>query len=257
MELKLHEQIAALRRVNGLTQEALAKKLGVTNQAVSKWEAGQCCPDLALLPEIASLFGVSMDALMGYIPPHSTDTLSELRKEIEDLPRGEDVRYTQKLTYALHAILLNKCMASANPGWNDDDAILHAGEAEWGYSCVSIPEITTVLRRGTVLFSDNRRFGLREPQIECITRILSVLGKWENLLCFSALYEQTVADEERYVSVSTAANAHGIPQDVAARCFAGDLAPFLSEKYEDGVCVYRIKGSAMHILPVLSLLSVG
>lgn len=40
MEIKLNEQIAAHRRKNGLTQEALANTLGVTNQAVSKWEAG-------------------------------------------------------------------------------------------------------------------------------------------------------------------------------------------------------------------------
>ncbi len=57
--------IAALRKEKGMTQETLANALGVTNQAVSKWESEQSCPDIALLPGIADLFGVSLDHLFG------------------------------------------------------------------------------------------------------------------------------------------------------------------------------------------------
>ena len=39
------QRIAALRKQAGMTQEALAQRLGITNQAVSKWESDQCCPD--------------------------------------------------------------------------------------------------------------------------------------------------------------------------------------------------------------------
>ena len=52
-----------LRLAKGLTQEQVAQQLGVTYQAVSKWENGTNTPDIALLPEIASLFGVTIDAL--------------------------------------------------------------------------------------------------------------------------------------------------------------------------------------------------
>ena len=62
------EIISAHRRKLGLTQEGLAQKLGVTNQAVSKWESGQSCPDIALLPAIADLFGITIDALFGREP---------------------------------------------------------------------------------------------------------------------------------------------------------------------------------------------
>ena len=63
------EQIIAFHRKRlGLTQEALAQKLGVTNQAVSKWESGQSCRDIALLPAIADLFGITLDALFGREP---------------------------------------------------------------------------------------------------------------------------------------------------------------------------------------------
>ena len=44
--MKINEQIAALRKKKGITQESLAQVLGVTNQSVSKWESGQCCPDI-------------------------------------------------------------------------------------------------------------------------------------------------------------------------------------------------------------------
>ncbi len=63
MSIKIAEQIAALRKKKGLTQEELAKALGVTNQAVSKWESNKCCPDIELLPQLARIFGCSIDSL--------------------------------------------------------------------------------------------------------------------------------------------------------------------------------------------------
>lgn len=62
-QMKIGENIRALRLRKGLTQEQVAQQLGVTYQAVSKWENGTNTPDIALLPEIASLFGVTIDAL--------------------------------------------------------------------------------------------------------------------------------------------------------------------------------------------------
>ena len=56
---------ALLRREKGVTQEALAQALGVTNQSVSKWESEQCCPDITLLLPLASYFGVTTDMLLG------------------------------------------------------------------------------------------------------------------------------------------------------------------------------------------------
>lgn len=64
-ELTLCKNIAALRKGAGLTQEALASQLGLTYQAISKWENGLSCPDVQLLPQIADIFNVSIDALFG------------------------------------------------------------------------------------------------------------------------------------------------------------------------------------------------
>ena len=64
----MNEIIVRYRKNLGLTQEALAQRLGVTNQAVSKWESGQSCPDIALLPALADIFGITLDQLFGREP---------------------------------------------------------------------------------------------------------------------------------------------------------------------------------------------
>ena len=61
----LGNAIAHYRKKLGLTQEQLAQRLDVTNQAVSKWETDQCCPDVAVLPRLADIFDISLDALFG------------------------------------------------------------------------------------------------------------------------------------------------------------------------------------------------
>ena len=63
--MTLGNRISYHRKKLGLTQEALAKQLDVTNQAVSKWEADLCCPDVMLLPKIADIFGITVDELFG------------------------------------------------------------------------------------------------------------------------------------------------------------------------------------------------
>lgn len=63
--MTLGTTIASLRKQHNITQEILAQKLGVTNQAVSKWESDICCPDVTLLPKIADIFDVSIDTLFG------------------------------------------------------------------------------------------------------------------------------------------------------------------------------------------------
>lgn len=65
MTIYLSENIKRLRREKDLTQEKLAEYLGVTFQSVSNWERGESYPDITMLPEIASFFGVSTDDLLG------------------------------------------------------------------------------------------------------------------------------------------------------------------------------------------------
>ena len=63
--ISLGKRIAEQRHGMGLTQKELADKVGVTAQAVSKWERGSSCPDIAILDEIAESLGVSVSQLLG------------------------------------------------------------------------------------------------------------------------------------------------------------------------------------------------
>lgn len=63
-EMNIGNNISALRKKKGITQEELANELGVSAQAVSKWENNSSCPDVSLLTQIADYFGVSVDALL-------------------------------------------------------------------------------------------------------------------------------------------------------------------------------------------------
>ena len=61
----LGRKIADTRRNARLTQNDLAARVGVTAQAVSKWEQGRSCPDIAILDEIADALGISLFELLG------------------------------------------------------------------------------------------------------------------------------------------------------------------------------------------------
>ena len=83
--MNIGEKIAELRRDAGLTQEALASKLVISPQAVSKWERGVANPDLELIPEIARLFGISTDELLGLSSPKARE--NELESRVSSLER--------------------------------------------------------------------------------------------------------------------------------------------------------------------------
>ncbi|KRM04195.1 helix-turn-helix domain-containing protein [Lactobacillus kitasatonis] len=62
--MKLGQKIADLRKKSGLSQEALAEKMNVSRQAVSKWESNQSIPDIKKIVDLSELFGVTTDYLL-------------------------------------------------------------------------------------------------------------------------------------------------------------------------------------------------
>ena len=80
----LGSKIAELRKNNGMTQDQLSEKLGVTPQAVSKWENDISCPDIMLLPKIANLLGTTCDELLSNEPRKETVLLPEERRKNPD-----------------------------------------------------------------------------------------------------------------------------------------------------------------------------
>ena len=62
------DNLTHLRKLNHMTQEDIAEKLGVTRQAVAKWESGETIPDLEKSRQLAEFFGVSLDDIANYEP---------------------------------------------------------------------------------------------------------------------------------------------------------------------------------------------
>ena len=64
MNIEIANRLVQLRKENGLSQEALAAKLGISRQAISKWERAEASPDTDNLMALAELYGMSLDALL-------------------------------------------------------------------------------------------------------------------------------------------------------------------------------------------------
>ncbi len=86
MKNTLGQRIAFLRKEKGLTQEELAVSLGVSAQAVSKWENDVSCPDIMLLPQLSKILGVTSDELLsGEKEPVVAIIPEEQRKNMEKM----------------------------------------------------------------------------------------------------------------------------------------------------------------------------
>ena len=84
-KIKIGEKIRLLRKKNDVTQDKLADHLGVTPQAVSRWESGVCYPDMNYLPSIADYFSVTMDDLLCYNGSQKAAKVSEYLEQVESL----------------------------------------------------------------------------------------------------------------------------------------------------------------------------
>lgn len=69
--MKLHEKIYYCRKKSGLSQDALAEKLGISRQAISKWETGESVPETGKLVALASALGVTVDWLLSEDEPEA------------------------------------------------------------------------------------------------------------------------------------------------------------------------------------------
>ncbi|MBR6683249.1 MAG: helix-turn-helix transcriptional regulator [Firmicutes bacterium] len=101
MKLAIGDNIKSLRKSKNITQENLAEMLGVSCQSVSRWELGTCYPDMELLPELARIFNISVDQLLG------VDELVEKKKVDEYLARFQT---------AISKGLIDDCIAIAREG---------------------------------------------------------------------------------------------------------------------------------------------
>lgn len=85
MNETIGNRISKFRKAKGLTQEELAAQLGVSSQAVSKWENDASCPDISLLPQLCRVLGVTTDELLTGKNDEVRLVPVENRKNLEEL----------------------------------------------------------------------------------------------------------------------------------------------------------------------------
>ncbi len=107
MENVIGGQIKKYRVAKGITQEKLGQLVGVTTQAVSKWERGGM-PDTELLPDLSSVLGVSIDALFGR---EERSISASIARKLCNMPSEEVYRYAFRLCWAVEVGLLQEISA--------------------------------------------------------------------------------------------------------------------------------------------------
>ena len=247
--IKINEQIAFLRKQKGLTQEELANALGVTNQAVSKWESAQCCPDIQLLPDIAKLFDVSVDELIGY---KTSDGLGDICLKIKDyftaLPEKAAFESAYRIAAFLHETASTDGYKNRVP-WKEKD---YSAEevSSWGLSVCSEPEGSTGRRNNNIFFSLGK--GYVSPTGAQLRDLMFTLEQFSDLDTLKVLYTLhglTLADFDLYVTADEIASAAHLKSEVVENVLK-DMP--LTVKEDDGIFKYRLEGSFSHIPSLLS-----
>lgn len=128
--LDMAERIRGMRTARGYTQERLARQLGLTPAAVSKWECGQALPDITVLGPLAAALGTTTDDLLGYDPDVDEARAEEVLGPVREAASRGDAAEAEKLAgealaaypasttaaFAAASALMEAAQAAADPG---------------------------------------------------------------------------------------------------------------------------------------------
>jgi len=152
MVIKIGEKIKELRKKSDITQERFAEYLGVTAQAVSKWEVESGYPDIELLPSIANFFDVTIDELMGF-------DISKKQQKIDSILGDKE-----------------KALETANKfPFISRESVLAKIVGEYKETGIDISaQKGSVVLEGLELFADEKHI---QPIVESLDSLLNVAGQ--------------------------------------------------------------------------------
>lgn len=127
--MTLGEKLSEKRRSKNMTQDDVAEKLGVTPQAVSKWENDASCPDISLLPTIASLYDTTIDELLSkeaapavtFVPPEKRKNFNDMVFRILVQDGGDKVKVNLPMPLVKFALETGIQMGSMNINCGNTD----------------------------------------------------------------------------------------------------------------------------------------
>ena len=213
MKLTLGDKIKELRKRDGRKQEDLANALGVTNQAVSRWEANGGYPDMEMIPAIANYFGITIDELFGYENDREKkiDSLVSKINEMNFINNGVDINIDECISLAREAMIefpanekIMLCLADVlynagyvrygeyhlidSEGYNVYDVERHRGYAEWKEAIVIYEKLLKTLEGGDARHNALRNLtqlylntGEHERALSAIESEPSIYGSYEFL----------------------------------------------------------------------------
>lgn len=174
MNIKLGEKIRSLRKRKNISQEVLAQYLGISFQAVSKWENGDTMPDVTLIPALASFFEVSTDELFDFNRLETERKVQQACWDIADIRYDEPEKAERMLRellkqYPGNEVILNNLLYTMRAPERHEEVVT---------ICKSILEVTRddevkydVLRILAETYHDMGQQALVKPTLEQIPEL--------------------------------------------------------------------------------------
>lgn len=200
MQLELGNNIRQLRRRDKKTQETLAEALGVTSQAVSRWESGGSYPDMNLLPSIANFFGVSIDELFGYenqreqkidelvarihhmkwhnngVDHNISECIAVARDALVEFPGNEKLMLSlASVLYTAGYVRYGECHLIDKEGYSVYDTEKHRTYEEWREAIPLYEKVLETLPNGT----------LRDRAVEELSQLYVNVGSYDKSLALA------------------------------------------------------------------------
>lgn len=178
MNIDLQATLREYRRKKNVTQEQLADHLGISAQAVSKWERGEGLPDISLLPAIALYFGVTIDDLLNVGQARIDETVKAWQTESHRLKNAGENEKNLALWEAAYAEMPNDCRVMAG--------LMGAINRRAHWPCPP-EEAERIIALGERILDEAKDTELREDAIQRLCYTYDSIGDRENALRYAKM----------------------------------------------------------------------